>query len=188
VIAVSCDSPDKEALKVMLDRAVAVSVVADDPGERDTLRQSARDFLYRKVCLVGHVARRGDGFTIPEFVPASASQIVSQEDGPPADWQFPGVQPPCDKSVVPPRVTRERRPRYTRDAMQANIQGLVWLQGVVTITGQPDKLRVVRSLDSAMGLDPAAMAAAKDWRFEPATKDGKPVPSVVIIEMKFWLK
>jgi protein TonB len=38
-----------------------------------------------------------------------------------------------------------------------------------------------------MGLDQKAMEAVSKWRFRPATKDGKPVPVMVNVEVHFRL-
>jgi len=45
---------------------------------------------------------------------------------------------------------------------------------------------VVRSLD--FRLDAQAVAAAKKWRFKPGTREGRPVPALVSIEMSFYLR
>ena len=44
---------------------------------------------------------------------------------------------------------------------------------IVTAEGKVRNLQVTRSLDK--DLDKQALAAVNTWRFEPATKDGKPV-------------
>jgi len=43
-------------------------------------------------------------------------------------------------------------------------------------------------LDTQHGLDDEAVKALKQWRFSPGTKDGKPVPVVVELEMTFTLR
>jgi TonB family protein len=44
---------------------------------------------------------------------------------------------------------------------------------IVTAEGKVRDLKVTKSLDK--DLDKQALAAVSTWRFEPATKDGKPV-------------
>ena len=56
---------------------------------------------------------------------------------------------------------------------------------VVTPDGAAHGLRVVRSL--GMGLDEKALEAVRQWRFEPARKDGKPVAVAVDVEVNFRL-
>jgi len=91
------------------------------------------------------------------------------------------------KSVTYPRVIREVKPQYTADAMRAQIQGAVFLECIVLLDGTVGDVRVVKSLDSTFGLDQEAIRAAKQWRFQPGTRDGVAVPVVVTIELTFTL-
>ena len=91
------------------------------------------------------------------------------------------------KSVTYPRVIREVKPQYTADAMRAQIQGAVFLECIVLPDGTVGDVRVVKSLDSTFGLDQEAIRAAKQWRFQPGTRDGIAVPVVVTIELTFTL-
>ena len=87
-----------------------------------------------------------------------------------------------------PKVVREVKPKYTPQAMEAKIQGSVWLECVVNELGDVSDVQVTRSLDKEYGLDEEAIAAARQWKFEPGRKDGKPVPVRVTIELTFTLK
>jgi protein TonB len=62
----------------------------------------------------------------------------------------------------------------------------VELETVVLPNGRPGDTRIRKSLEPS--LDRAAMRALSAWRFEPGTKDGKPVPVQIFIEMTFSLK
>jgi TonB family protein len=88
--------------------------------------------------------------------------------------------------VSAPVVVKEARPQYTPDAKDARIQGAVTLECVVQADGTIGAVKVIRSLDT--GLDQEAVKAVKQWRFEPGTKDGKPVPVLVTLEMTFTLR
>jgi TonB family protein len=91
------------------------------------------------------------------------------------------------KSVTYPRIIREVKPQYTADAMRAQIQGAVFLECIVLPDGTVGDVRVVKSLDSTFGLDQEAIRAAKQWRFQPGTRDGVAVSVVVTIELTFTL-
>jgi bla regulator protein BlaR1 len=93
-----------------------------------------------------------------------------------------------DKGVVLPKVVREVKPRYTARAMQARIQGTVHLTVVVLSDGGVGEVTVVKSLDKEHGLDDEAVAATRQWKFEPGTKGGKAVPVEITIELTFTLK
>lgn len=90
--------------------------------------------------------------------------------------------------VTLPTVVREVKPRYTPEAMQKKIQGSIWLEIVVLETGDVGEVTITRSLDAEYGLDRQAVAAAKQWKFKPGTKDGKPVAVVVTLELMFTLR
>lgn len=90
--------------------------------------------------------------------------------------------------ITNPVVVREVRPVYTPEAMQKKIQGSVWLRAVVLADGTVGDIEIGRSLDATYGLDREAARAAARWVFKPGTKDGKPIPVEVTIELTFTLK
>jgi protein TonB len=90
--------------------------------------------------------------------------------------------------VETPRLLKEVKPQYTAQAMRAKIQGEVLLECIVGVDGQVGNIRVVRSLDSAFGLDQEAIKAARQWRFAPGTRQGQPVPVLVTIAIAFTLR
>ena len=87
--------------------------------------------------------------------------------------------------VTMPKVVYEEKPRYTIEAMRARIQGAVLVECVVEPSGTCARLRVLRSLDSRLGLDEQALRAAANWRFSPGTRLGKPVAVLVTIQLGF---
>ena len=89
-------------------------------------------------------------------------------------------------AVSAPRVITEVKPIYTSDALRQRIQGTVVVDVVVTRTGRPSQIRVVRSLDPE-GLDQQAIAAVTQWRFEPGRLAGEPVDVLVTIMLDFWI-
>ena len=97
-------------------------------------------------------------------------------------------RPGVDAGVTLPKVVREVKPTYTPQAMQAKIQGTVWLQVIVLASGDVGDITVIRSLDQEHGLDQQTIDAARQWKFEPGMKDGKAVPVEITIEMTFTLK
>ena len=60
---------------------------------------------------------------------------------------------------------------------------VLWV--VVGPDGRPHDMRVQRSL--GMGLDEKAMEAVRQWKFEPARKDGQPVAVQINVEVNFRL-
>lgn len=86
-----------------------------------------------------------------------------------------------------PVLIRQVDPKYTSEAMRAKIQGIVELEAVVGVNGRITDVRIHKSLDRGFGLDEEAMRVARQWLFQPARFQGKPVPMVVIIQMEFRL-
>ena len=76
-------------------------------------------------------------------------------------------------------------PEYSEEASKAKYQGTVVLWLVVSADGKPQQIRVQRAL--GMGLDEKAVEAVRNWRFEPARKDGQAVPVMINVEVNFRL-
>ena len=85
-----------------------------------------------------------------------------------------------------PRLLSQVKPTYTTDALAAKIQGTVWLEVVVTPEGRIGDVRVIRSLET--GLDAQAIAAVRQWRFEPGRRMEAPVSVVVTVALDFRIR
>jgi TonB family protein len=90
--------------------------------------------------------------------------------------------------ITLPIVVREVKPRYTKEALDKQIQGSVWLSLVVDTNGDISEATVSKSLDPEFGLDAEALNAARQWKFKPGTKDGRPVAVRITLELTFTLK
>jgi len=76
-------------------------------------------------------------------------------------------------------------PDYSDEARKAKYQGTVVLTVIVGTDGRVHNAQVARSL--GMGLDQKALEKIMVWKFKPATKDSKPVPVEVNVEVTFNL-
>lgn len=74
-----------------------------------------------------------------------------------------------------PRLIKSTRPEYPQDAFVKKIEGTVLLEILIDSTGRVVRARV---LESVPALDQAAIAAVKQWVFEPAAKHGRPVATL----------
>jgi periplasmic protein TonB len=88
-------------------------------------------------------------------------------------------------SVRPPKFIHSVDPSFTDAARQAKFSGGVLVYLVVDKEGKPQQVRVVRGI--GMGLDENAVAAVKQYKFKPATKDGSPVNVDIYIRVNFQL-
>jgi TonB family protein len=75
-------------------------------------------------------------------------------------------------------------PAYPAEALRSGEGGTVVLQVKIDQNGQPVDVDVARRSGSR-DLDRAALAAVRDWRFKPATRNGKPVASVTELPVEF---
>jgi periplasmic protein TonB len=87
--------------------------------------------------------------------------------------------------ISAPQAIDSPDPQYTEEARRAKTQGTCILWLIVDANGHPQDVRVVRGLGH--GLDSKAIAAVRQWRFQPATKDGSPVNVEISVEVEFHL-
>ena len=96
--------------------------------------------------------------------------------------EHPRSAGPC---ATPPKALYSPEPTYSEEARRAGLEGTVRLGLVVSPEGGPRDIHVVKSLEK--GLDEKAVEAVSQWRFDPATLDGKPVAVKINVEVNFHL-
>jgi len=82
-------------------------------------------------------------------------------------------------------VLSKPEPSYTESARKYAVQGTVVLRAVFSSSGQVTNLRVVKKLPH--GLTERAIAAARQIKFTPATKDGHAISMYIQLEYNFYL-
>ena len=95
------------------------------------------------------------------------------------------LQSSKDPSVKSPRPLHTPEPMYSKTARHKKIQGIVKLSVVVEADGRIRTATVLQSLEPS--LDANAIEAVKNWKFAPATKDGRPVAVQMTLEIDFRL-
>jgi protein TonB len=83
------------------------------------------------------------------------------------------------------RVLFKPEPQYTEEARKNGITGVVILRVVFSRTGEVTNIRAMQSLQG--GLTEKAIAAARQIRFVPATRNGQPVSMYMQLEYNFNL-
>ena len=119
--------------------------------------------------------------------PSTASQ--------PARPGHPGAEPapgpgetgtaPRDFGATGLAILHQVEPIYPEFARQARIQGPVILRLTVDAQGQPTRVEVV---EGHPAFHQAALQAARQWRFEPARVEGRPVPATFKLTLNFRLR
>lgn len=92
-------------------------------------------------------------------------------------------KPETDVRKTPLKILANPRAQYTDRARNAGISGTVRLLVGFATDGKIKHILVVKSL--GYGLDEQSIRAAKQIKFQSATKDGKPVSSVKTMEYSF---
>ena len=123
----------------------------------------------------------GDSAMITGITAALAQQLVE------ANLACHTNPAQCAAAVLPVPIHQER-PQYTQAALAAQIEGQVLLETTVLSDGSVGDVKVVRSLDSELGLDQEAVKALKLWTWKPGTRASQPSSVTVQIEMTFTLK
>ncbi|MDD5308045.1 MAG: TonB-dependent receptor [Deltaproteobacteria bacterium] len=86
--------------------------------------------------------------------------------------------------LVPPRIVSFVRAEYPTEAFAAGVEADVLTQIDVDEHGLVTAVEVLEP--AGHGFDEAAMAAISQFVFEPATRDGKPIPSRIVYRYRFF--
>ncbi|WP_407351945.1 energy transducer TonB [Luteimonas sp. R10] len=78
-------------------------------------------------------------------------------------------------------------PRYPREAIIGGLQGTVLLEVLVDVDGSPLEVRIHRSSGHRVLDDSARRHVLRNWRFQPATRDGQPVQAIGLVPIDFNL-
>ena len=90
-----------------------------------------------------------------------------------------------ETGLVPPRKVRSPFPEYSPYAREAQVEGAVILRAVIDSEGRV-RYPCVLDTDSPVFVYMLAQAV-KDWRFEPALVDSRPVPVYYELTTNFTL-
>jgi protein TonB len=116
----------------------------------------------------------------PASSPGPPSQASTSEENP--VYRVGG-------DVILPRPIDTPDPKFTeeekKNAGKSQYTGVVVLSMIVNTDGKPKDISVTKSLRP--DLDKRAIETAKTWKFEPATKHGKPIMMKIKVEVTFHL-
>ncbi len=100
------------------------------------------------------------------------------------------------KTEIGPKVIYVVAPEFSEEARKQRIQGKCTVSLTVDEKGLPQNVVVVHSIaedvppkkrDAAATLDEKAVEAVRQYRFRPATIDGKPVAKEIDMDVNFQL-
>lgn len=76
-------------------------------------------------------------------------------------------------------------PRYPEAARQARLTGVVILEAVIDRNGNVVDARVLR--DIGLGCGSAALQAVRQWRYQPAIRNGRRIAVYLTVTVRFEL-
>jgi protein TonB len=119
--------------------------------------------------------------------PAASRQILPTSEGPRAMTMIahqPVRAPTSTEEAIP--LPGNAMPRYPSDIAQAGIEGSRTARLQLDVQGRVSDVSIVdRSGSNDPRLDAAVMDSLRQWRFEPATRDGHAVVSSVQVPVEF---
>lgn len=96
-----------------------------------------------------------------------------------------GKPPAPEPNDVDSSYARMGRPAYPEQAIANKESGTVLLRVLVGADGLPKQVEIERSVSAL--IDQSAVEAVKQWAFNPAQRQGKPVEGWVLVPITFSL-
>jgi protein TonB len=155
---------------------IPVSVALVDDGNRTA---PTINILYDPVVTEGGVWGAFDG---AGSVPAIAVPPPEPVQAPKLPVTSAPVQVGGDVQLA--KLIKRTIPTYPYQAKHARVQGLVRLEAII---GEDGTIQKLRALSGHPLLVPAALAAVKRWRYRPTLLNGRPVPVITQVEVRFTL-
>lgn len=87
--------------------------------------------------------------------------------------------------VTPPLLIQRVEPAYPEIERKVHKEGIVILEAIITSEGAVDEVKVLKSADAI--LDEAAKRAVMQWRYRPATLNGRAVRVYLTVTVSFRL-
>jgi cytoskeletal protein RodZ len=165
-------SADSHAAPQAESRGVALpstTVASEMPAASRSTRNAAADAesVTEKPVVVASVGKRA---AMPPLSKAAVVSAVPASDG---------------AEIVPPKLIKSVRAIASPNALQDFAGGSadnVMFDALVDISG---RVKSMKALSGRAALRNAAIQALKQYRYEPATQHGKPVPAHVTVTVKF---
>lgn len=88
---------------------------------------------------------------------------------------------PFGDGMTRPTLISKVDPTYTRDALNARVEGMFIAKCVITTAGELTRCRVVKPLPH---MDQAVLSALSKWRYSPVLYQGKPTSVEYVISVR----
>lgn len=160
-----------------------LNVISGPPMLVTSAMDAVRQWQYQPYLLNGQPVEVETtinvNFSLENAVPSPSPTPESNASPGPQS----SLTPPNNRSL--PVLIYKVDPEYTAEAKAAKVQGPVVVNLIVNQQGLPENVHVVRGLNLA--LDERAVVAVRQYRFQPAIREGQPVSVPVNVEVKYQL-
>jgi TonB family protein len=89
------------------------------------------------------------------------------------------------KDVTRPVIRKQVRPEYPAGLSEEGVAGRVIVETIIDVDGRPKHCRVLDIQGGGPAMTYAALDALREWRFDPARRDGKPVKVYYVLTISF---
>ena len=151
-----------------------------EAAEQRQLADLARDAADPSGTIVGRTSLPAGGQAVMSTTPTASVRVMRTTPGQLTDGAPYRVGGP----IATPRKVHDVPPVYPEQARSAGIAGLVILEATIDATGTVTAAKLLRGQPL---LDEAALAAVRQWRYEPTVLNGVAVPVVLTVTVAFTL-
>lgn len=130
--------------------------------------------------MVAVTDQRGGENYLPRGLPTGAPQTAAPLPSPPPSSPAPQKA----SAIIRGEAIKQVQPNYPAAARTARQEGIVSVEVNISESGDVVSARVVSGPPFLRG---AAESAARQWKFRPSARDGKPLVTVTTINFRFKL-
>lgn len=182
-------------------RVIDIMVLKSVPELDQAALDAVRQWVYEPLVIEGKAKKvvftvtvkfaldkdkaKGVGGGVEGGVEGGVAGGVSKEEMERKLKEFEKGAVPCKDDIQPPKLIKAVDPVYPEEARKQGIEGIVILSAKTDEDGKVIDAMVLRSVP---GLDEAAIAAVKQWVYEPLILEGKAVKALFTVTVRFSLK
>ena len=163
---------------------VELRKAADFPQPTPVYRHPELEPVHTRTAVVPESLRGSAAITPPVVVTVNAAQMmpVSVPAVSPASTQSFSEPVPVSEEAERALLIQSVKPEYPPEALAQKLHGTVVLQAIIGRDGRIEDLKIIRGY---FVLGKAAIAAVKQWRFQPYSVNGRAAQTQTVITVDF---
>jgi protein TonB len=84
----------------------------------------------------------------------------------------------------PELISGPAKPDYTREALEARVEGVMIVRCTITVEGKPENCRIIKPLPH---MEEAVLSTLRRQRYKPVTFQGRPIAVDYVFNFRFVL-